>query len=214
MKKLKIIILDYGLGNILSVKRALEYCDAKVIVSSNKKDILKADKVVLPGVGAFGVAIKKLKSLGLDDVIKEVNYKETPLLGICLGMQLLLSDSKEFGFNEGLNLIPGSVIPIPKNSSKINKIKIPHIGWNQIFSYKENKTGNFLKDSFVNEYFYFVHSFMAAPKNIENRYADCNYNGISIPAVIGKNNIIGCQFHPEKSGKTGLNFLHLFCNGK
>lgn len=208
----EVTIIDYGVGNLLSVKRGFEHCGAKVIMTANPDEILRASLVVLPGVGAFGNAMQALKTLGLIQVIQELAEIGTPLLGICLGMQLLLEESSEFGKNKGLGLIPGEVIPIP-HQSKVGHIqKIPHIGWSKLHpsSPSLNWEASLLKNVSPGEAVYFVHSYMALPEDLNSRVADCSYGGHSISAVIEKNNIYGCQFHPEKSGEVGLKILRSF----
>ncbi|MBT6053016.1 MAG: imidazole glycerol phosphate synthase subunit HisH, partial [Candidatus Scalindua sp.] len=132
MSKNEVAVIDYGVGNILSVTRGLEHCGAKVKVTSSPEEILAASRVVLPGVGAFANGMAELRRTGLDDVVREVATKETPLLGICLGMQMLLDESEEFGTNQGLGLIPGKVIAIPSTTIDGHPQKIPHIGWNSL----------------------------------------------------------------------------------
>ena len=212
MNKPKVTVIDYGVGNLLSVKRGLEKCGAKVILTSDPKIILDSSRVVLPGVGAFSNAITTLKSLGLVEVLYELAKRKTPLLGICLGMQLLLEESQEFGLSEGLGLIPGRVISVPNKTISGEKQKIPHIGWSPIEnSHNKGWENTLLKDNKVGDSAYFIHSFMAIPSNPDNLIAECNYGGIRIAAVIGKDQITGCQFHPEKSGEIGLKILRNFC---
>ncbi len=216
MKRIKVSILDYGLGNILSVKRGLEFCGVDVLVTKNEKEILKSHRVVLPGVGAFKVAMDKLKKLGLDNTLRELAEKETPLLGICLGMQILMSKSKEFGSHDGLNLISGTVDPISEDLKKNDNLKIPHVSWNKLIP---NKLSNFRENYFMkgikeNDYFYFVHSFVANTSSKEDTLAYCDYGGYTLTAIIKRDQIMGCQFHPEKSGKAGLRLLKSFCDGK
>ncbi|MDC3045986.1 imidazole glycerol phosphate synthase subunit HisH, partial [Gammaproteobacteria bacterium] len=214
MKRIKVSILDYGLGNILSVKRGLEFCGVDVLVTKNEKEILKSHRVVLPGVGAFKVAMDKLKKLGLDNTLRELAEKETPLLGICLGMQILMSKSKEFGSHDGLNLISGTVDPISEDLKKNDNLKIPHVSWNKLIP---NKLSNFRENYFMkgikeNDYFYFVHSFVANTSSKEDTLAYCDYGGYALTAIIKRDQIMGCQFHPEKSGKAGLRLLKSFCD--
>lgn len=200
-------IIDYGCGNILSIKRAVEFIGFKAELTSDSESILKSDSIILPGVGAFGNAINLLKKKKLINVIKNFSLNEKkPLLGICLGMQLLLSKSFEFGEHSGLNLIPGEVI---KLSLKDKKNKIPHIGWKSVF-FKEK---NIIFDKkFDKKEFYFVHSFVVQTKDINNTIATCKYYERNIASVIKLNNILGCQFHPEKSRENGLEFLKSFCS--
>ena len=208
----EVAVIDYGLGNLLSVCRGLEHCGAKVTVTADPEIILSAPRVVLPGVGAFAHGMAELRNLELDSVIREVATKGSLLLGICLGMQMLLNESAEFGKTEGLKIIPGSVVPIPLASTDGQPQKIPHIGWNNLIlapSY-ENWNGSLLEGVKLKEAVYFTHSYMAIPSNPDHRIANCLYGGIPVSAVIGRDNIYGCQFHPEKSGEAGLTILRKF----
>lgn len=208
--KPKIVIIDYGLGNLLSVKKAFENIGAEVEVTDNLKRIIDADRLVLPGVGAFPNAMIEINNRGLAEALKNYLVKQRPLLGICLGMQLLLDESEEFTLTKGLGLIPGQVVMIPVASD----LKIPHVGW---ASLNVNKKLDF-SNTFINEglksdsYMYFVHSFMCVPTLDENLIATYSYGENEIPAIIGKDNIFGCQFHPEKSGKDGLLLLKSYLN--
>ena len=204
-----VTVIDYGVGNLLSVHRGLEHCGAKVILSADPEQILASKRVVLPGVGAFGNAMQALERLGLVVVIRELARRQTPLLGICLGMQLLLEESEEFGNTAGLGLIPGRVIPVPAQTLSGETQKIPHIGWSalQPSSASAGWNGTLLQDNRPGEAAYFVHSFMAVPTDPAHRIADCVYGGHLIPAAIGRDRITGCQFHPEKSGEVGLKIL-------
>lgn len=212
MSKPNISIIDYGVGNLLSVARSLERCGAKVTITSNPKEILSSYKVVLPGVGAFSNGMRELKKNNFVEVLKEIADKQIPLLGICLGMQMLLDESEEFGKTKGLGLIPGKVIPIPNITINENIQKIPHIGWNSLKPSKDcqNWKKTPLDKVEQDEEVYFIHSFMANPSFSENRLADCFYGGLPIAAFIKEKNIFGCQFHPEKSGKVGLKILKSF----
>ena len=207
----KITIIDYGCSNILSLVRALEFLGYKGEVTSDYKEILNSSHVILPGVGAFGNAMKKLEEHNLCQPILEYAKLNKPLLGICLGMQILLTKGHEFGTHKGLELIEGEVIKI--SDKKNEKIKIPHIGWNEIYPCNDKKKweNKILKDDLIGKSFYFVHSFVGKTKNLDSTIAICDYSGISIPAVVSVNNIFGCQFHPEKSGQNGLKVLKNFC---
>lgn len=213
-KMSEVVVIDYGVGNLLSVRRALEHCGASVQVTSDPELILDAPKVVLPGVGAFSKGMEELGRRGLDVVVREVAANGVPLLGICLGMQMLLDESDEFGTTAGLGLIPGRVIAVPTTSSDGHTQKIPHIGWNSLVFPQGHKSWqqSLLHDIKQGAAVYFVHSFMASPSSPEDRIADCLYGDVPVSAVIGRNNVFGCQFHPEKSGDVGLqvmkNFLH------
>lgn len=208
----EVTVIDYGVGNLLSVQRGLENCGARVTLTADPEQILSASRVVLPGVGAFGNAMQELHRLGLVNVIRELARRQTPLLGICLGMQLLLEESEEFGITAGLGLIPGRVIPVPAQTISGERQKIPHIGWSALepVGASGRWAGTLLQDNCPGESTYFVHSFMAVPTNPANRIADCVYGGHLVPAAIGRDQITGCQFHPEKSGDVGLKILHRF----
>jgi glutamine amidotransferase len=210
MRTSEITVIDYGVGNLLSVSRGLEHCGAKVNVSSDPEFILKSKKVILPGVGAFPNGMRALIELGLDFVIKEVVNNDVPLLGICLGMQLLLDESEEFGITKGLGVIPGKVVPIPNRSINGEIQKIPHIGWNSLINLGTNWKNTILDEVREGDAVYFVHSFMASPETVEDRLADVLYGGHKISSVIAKGNTFGCQFHPEKSGEVGLKILRNF----
>lgn len=209
----EVIVIDYDVGNLLSVQRGLEHCGAKVTLTADPDQILAAKRVVLPGVGAFGDAMQALERLGFIAVIRELAKRQTPLLGICLGMQLLLEESEEFGNTAGLGLIPGRVIPVPATTATGQSQKIPHVGWNALVLPQDRKDwqATVLQEVKSREAVYFVHSFMASPKDAAHRVADCIYGGQLISAVIARGNVIGCQFHPEKSGEVGLRVLRQFC---
>ena len=208
----RVTVIDYGVGNLLSVQRGLEQCGAHVTLTSDAEQILSASRIVLPGVGAFQNGMQALEQLGLIEVIQEIANRKIPLLGICLGMQLLLTESEEFGLTKGLGLIPGRVIPVPTHALNGETQKIPHIGWSSLrYSNIEKKwDGSVLHDNQPGSAAYFVHSFMAIPDLGEHRVADCVYGGHRVPAVIACNQISGCQFHPEKSGEVGLKVLRRF----
>ncbi len=212
MKTPEVTVIDYGVGNLLSVKRGLEYCGAKVLLTSNPELILASRRVVLPGVGAFPKAMEALSKLELIPVLRELDKLDRPLLAICLGMQLLMDQSDEFGNTPGLGLIPGSVVAIPERTIDGDVHKIPHIGWSSLYpsSKSENWKQTLLRDNEPSDTAYFVHSFMAQPTNQSNQVAYTLYGGHKISAVISKNQITGCQFHPEKSGEVGLKILQKF----
>ena len=210
-----VTVIDYGMGNLLSVTRALEHCGADVKMSADPDVIRTSPRVVLPGVGAFGDGMAELRRQSLDEVVREVAALGTPLLGICLGMQMLLDESEEFDLTPGLGLIPGRVEPVPAKTTNGYSQKIPHIGWNALVlpSGHESWEGTILQEIKPGEAVYFVHSYMAIPSNPEHRIADSLYGGMRVTAAIRRGNIFGCQFHPEKSGEAGLaildNFLRL-----
>lgn len=208
----KVSIVDYGVGNILSVLRAFEVIGSKAELTKSEKDIVKADYLVLPGVGAFGDGMLALRESQYMDSIKEYMEKQRPFLGICLGMQMMLDESEEFGEHLGLGMIPGSVEKISDKKADGTLHKVPHIGWNTLKSteeglpWKDTIFKKLEKDPSV----YFVHSYQAHPSHAEHRLADCFYNGLPISAAIQKDHFVGCQFHPEKSGPTGLKILEAF----
>lgn len=213
MNKNKIIIVDYGMGNILSVQRAFEKYCSNVLLSSDKDEILSADKLVLPGVGAFGRAMEELEKRNLIEVIKTFVKLNKPLLGICLGMQLLFDEGYEFGKFKGLGIISGSVISIINSKNKHKNLKVPHIGWSNLhISKNENDSMlNFKNLIRKNDYFYFVHSYIGKPKSENHLLAYSYYVNEKIPAIVGKNMVLGYQFHPEKSGENGLKLIRNFC---
>jgi glutamine amidotransferase len=208
----EVVIIDYGVGNLLSVSRAVTHCGFEVMVSCDHRTILAARRVLLPGVGAFANGMSALREQGLDDVLRKVAASGTPLLGICLGMQMLVDSSEEFGFTQGLGLLPGRVIAIPANDTEGDAQKVPHIGWNELIPNhgKTSWSGTILDDLVPGDAVYFVHSFMTQVSNPEHSLAYCLYGGVQITAVIAAGNVWGCQFHPEKSGEVGLKVLQRF----
>ena len=209
-----VVIIDYGMGNIKSVQRGLEYVSATTTLSSDPKVISNADYLVLPGVGAFEDGMKGLKNMGLVEALHRFKSKGNPLLGICLGMQMLLDFSEENGIHQGLGIIQGSVKAIPQKEGGKLRRKTPHIGWSELRYAKGLKTwkGSCLSNTAPGKSFYFVHSFMALPEDSRNILAQCDYEGILITAAVQKENVTGLQFHPEKSGKNGLQILQSFIN--
>jgi len=198
---MKIALIEYGLGNLFSVERALRAVKVDYKLTNKTKDLRKADKLVLPGVGAFGDGMKGLAKRGLIKIIREETNKGKPILGICLGMQLMMEVGLEFGKHEGLGLIPGKV-------EKMNtQGKLPQIGWNQI---KKQKNSKLLRNIADREFFYFVHSFVAKPTNSEAIAATTNYGGDNFCSVIEYKNIYGTQFHPEKSSSEGIKIYKNF----
>jgi glutamine amidotransferase len=207
-----VTIIDYGMGNLLSVAKAFEACGAEVRVSDRGDHVRDAEQLVLPGVGAFGDAMARLRDIGLDEAIRDFCRRERPFLGICLGMQMMLGWSKEFGLHEGLNLIEGTVEPVEATDIDGNPHKIPHIGWTGIEPRqgREKWSQTILQNTEPGSSFYFVHSFTAVPVSPENRLADAYYDSRLISAVIGQGTLFGCQFHPEKSGREGLKLIKSF----
>ncbi len=199
-----VAIVDYGVGNLFSLKSSFAAIDVKAIVTSNPDEILGADRIILPGVGAFEDAARKLKESGLDKVLKQAVDKGIPLMGICLGMQMLFDKSFENGEFEGLGFVKGEVRPIKEVIPQ--DLKIPQIGWNALSIKKPSKIFKYIKDG---DYVYFVHSYYAANCN-DSLIADTNY-GAPLTAAVQNGNVYGCQFHPEKSGDVGLRILKAFC---
>jgi len=197
-------VIDYGVGNLFSLRSSLERIGAQVEITSDPARIRQAEKLILPGVGAFADAAKKLRDSGLDDLIREQAAQGKEILGICLGMQLLFEKSYEFGEHEGLGLLAGSVVPMEGTIPA--SLKIPHIGWNALHFTRESKLLRFIQNE---DCVYFVHSFYAADCS-DSIIATAEY-GKELTAAVQKDNIMGCQFHPEKSGPVGLNILRAFC---
>ena len=200
-----IAIIDYGVGNLFSLQSSLSMIGAETVVTGDEKTIACADRILLPGVGAFGDARRKLADTGLDRVVCQEAASGKPLLGICLGMQMLFDKSLEYGEHEGLSLIPGEVVPL---LSKIPaNLKVPHIGWNALdIRRPEHPLMTYTKPG---DCVYFVHSFYAA-KCGDHTIATSEY-GMDVTAAVAKGNVMGCQFHPEKSGSVGLGILKAFC---
>ncbi len=200
-----IAIIDYGVGNLFSLKSSFEAIGAEIIVTNNPDEIRRADKILLPGVGAFEDAAKKLRDSGLAGIILEEVKNGKPLLGICLGMQLLFEKSFEYGEHEGLGLIKGEIRPISDVIPK--ELKIPHIGWNALhFKGEPSPIFKNIKDG---DFVYFVHSYYGA--NCDESVIATSEYGAELTAAVASNNVFGCQFHPEKSGEVGLNILRAFC---
>ena len=198
----EVIIVDFNLGNLHSVKKACEVCNISARVSSQKSDIKKAKALILPGVGAFGEAMSNLKKLDLINSITDFVESGRPLFGICIGLQLLFSESSEFGFTKGLNLINGKVEKITLENQEIYKnFRIPFIGWNKIEFKNKSSLFDHIKDG---DYFYFIHSYCARLDISSDLIASSTYGDQQVTAAIERNNIFATQFHPEKSGKHGL----------
>ena len=195
-------IIDYGVGNLFSLCSSFKAIGVEAFVSGSAEELAKADRLVLPGVGAFEDAAKKLRASGLDSFVKEQAAAGKPLLGICLGMQLLFEKSFEYGEHEGLGLLKGQVVPM---AGKLPAdLKIPHMGWNKL----EVRQGRLLR-AVDGEFVYFVHSYFAS--GCEESLSAVSEYGIPITAAVEQGNIFGCQFHPEKSGNVGLSILKAFC---
>ncbi len=202
-----IAIIDYGVGNLFSLKSSFSFIDKEAVVTGDFDIIDRCDRIILPGVGAFEDAANKLSNTGLDKIIKLEAAKGKPILGICLGMQLLFDKSYEYGEHSGLGLVKGNIIPIADAVPKV--YKIPHIGWNGLVFPKDKQKSPIFKYTDEGDFVYFVHSFYAADCS-ENVTASAEY-GAMLTAAVQNKNVYGTQFHPEKSGTVGLNILKAFC---
>ncbi len=201
------VIIDYGVGNLFSLKSSFAHIGEEAVVSNDIETIRNAHRLILPGVGAFGDAAKLLREHGMDEALRDEVKKGKPVLGICLGMQMLFTKSFEYGEHSGLDLIKGSVVPM--RPLLPSELKVPHIGWNELDFPKENALFKYINEK---DRVYFVHSFFATDCN-ESVIATTEY-GITLTAAVAKDNVLGTQFHPEKSGNVGLNILRGFCEIK
>lgn len=209
-KKPKVTIIDYNMGNLYSVKNALEYIGLEASISNEVEVINNSDAIILPGVGSFGGAMKNLQKLELINPIRNFVESGKPFMGICLGMQLLFSQSEEFGKNKGLDIIKGSVVRFTNINCDSKKIKVPQVGWNKVYGAKmlwENTEMSGVKNG---EYMYFVHSFYVIPEDDDQILSITNYEGTSYCSSIKVDNVFACQFHPEKSGLEGMKILRNF----
>lgn len=198
-------IIDYGMGNLFSVSKALERLDVPYFLSENKDELLRADALILPGVGSFKDAMTILNSTGLADLVKEFADTGKPLLGICLGMQLLFESSEENGMTEGLKLLPGHVRRFPGTTAEGETYKVPHMGWNRL----EFLQGSPILKGLDEDYVYFVHSYFVDTDDREVVISRSMYD-VEVPAVVGRGNVFGMQFHPEKSSSLGMALLRNF----
>ena len=199
-----IAVIDYGVGNLFSLCGSLSHLGADVCVTDDPALLLKADRIILPGVGAFGDAIQKLKDTGLVPCIRECVNRGTPILGICLGMQLLFEKSYEYGEYEGLGLIPGEIRPLKEQLPP--EYKVPHMGWNSLDFKQDSPLFRYIKEG---EYVYYVHSFYGANCG-DSTLATSSYGGFDVTGAVARGCVYGTQFHPEKSGDTGLRILKAF----
>ena len=200
-----LVIVDYGVGNLFSLQSSFAFIGKEAIVSGDPDVIAQADRLVLPGVGAFGDAAEKLRDKGLHKLIQKRAAEGVPMMGICLGMQLLFDTSLEYGCHEGLSLIKGTIRPIGEVIGE--DLKIPHIGWNALHFYGEkHPIFRYIEEG---DHVYFVHSYYGADCQ-DSLIATTEY-GAELTAAVARGNVVGCQFHPEKSGQVGLNILRGFC---
>lgn len=211
---MKITVIDYGLSNLRSVQNAFARCGAETLLTSSAADVRAAEALVLPGVGAFRDGMAGLERLGLVEVIRQKAVEGTPLLGICLGMQMLFDESEEFGTCPGLGLIPGRVVKIPAEDVQGKPQKVPHIRWDPLFlaGGHSDFAGTVLEKVTPGQECYFIHSYEAKPAKEADRLADTRYGGRGVCAVAAHGSVVGCQFHPEKSGPVGLSILSQFIN--
>lgn len=197
-----VAIIDYDAGNMKSVEKALRFLGKDVVCTKNKDEIISADHVILPGVGAFGMAMEQIRANDLEDVIHTVVDSGTPFMGICLGEQLLFEKSEESPGVEGLGILKGEIKRIPVGEY----VKIPHMGWNSLSFPRQSQLFKGIEE---NSYVYFVHSYYVEARDYDVVAATCNYN-VTIHAAVESNNVFGCQFHPEKSSTIGLKILNNF----
>ena len=198
-------IIDYGVGNLFSLRSSLAAIGQEAVVSSDPEVLRKADHILLPGVGAFEDAVRKLRTSSMDQMVYEAVKAGKPLMGICLGMQMLFEKSFEYGEHQGLGLLKGQVIPM--EGCLPTELKIPHMGWNALTITQPE--GRLFANTKQGDYVYFVHSYFAA--GCEDSLAAVTEYGKTLTAAVEKDNVFGCQFHPEKSGEVGLNILRAFC---
>ena len=200
----KAVIVDYGMGNLYSVERAVHFVGGRGEITSEPRSIATADRVILPGVGAFGIGMENLRKRHLDEAIQDYVQREKPLWGICLGMQVLATEGHEFGLCKGLNLIEGTVVKLQDPSPGGPYFKIPHIGWNTLRTQGSQEQDHFLSALGSNPFLYFVHSFIMLPKDFSYVLATTRFGKDEFCSVLAKDTIYGCQFHPERSGEVGL----------
>ena len=208
----QVTVVDYGVGNLRSVKRALEFAGSSVTITDSPEHILQADRLVLPGVGAFGHCMKELQSRGLTDAVLKYARLARPFLGICVGMQIMLTMGDEFGIHTGLNLIDGNVRRIPDAGADGKPHVLPYIGWAALSkpTPKTKWEGTVFADTKEGEHVYLLHSYAATLENPSHALAQYHYNGVPICAAIAKDHLVGLQFHPEKSAHVGIRIIKQF----
>lgn len=210
---LRATIVDFGGGNLYNVRRACAQASIDATITASPDDALRADAIILPGIGAMGEAMKSLESTGMDVALREIAARGTPIFGVCLGMQILMSEGTEFAPHTGLGLLPGKVIGFPREDTKGVKLRVPHIGWNSVERAAGAATSwsdTPLAATSPGEHFYFVHSYYVMPQDFSLVVARSSYGGIEFPSAIASGNIFACQFHPERSGPAGLDLYRQF----
>ena len=200
---MSIAIIDYGIGNLRSVEKAFTAQGIDAVVTRDEKVLRDADKLVLLGVGAFGYAMQSLRDLGFDKLVIAAANAGKPMLGLCVGLQMLFEEGHEFGVHQGLGLLKGKVIKFPDN------LRVPHVGWNQVELQSDQRQNPIFRDLPEQSFFYFVHSYYVETEDVSCIYGLTEY-GLKYPSICGRDNIIGVQFHPEKSQATGLKLLRNF----
>lgn len=207
-----IAILDYGVGNLYSLSSSLKHLNIETVITNREEDLVRADKIILPGVGAFEDAMKKLRDSGMSEPLLEQAAAGKPLLGICLGMQLLFAESHEYGVHKGLGLIDGVVASLSEDLKALGgeaaRLKVPHIGWNRLDIRPGHEKDPIFREFQPGSHVYYVHSFYA--KDCEESILATSDYGLPVPGIVGKGNVMGMQFHPEKSGQVGLSLLNQF----
>lgn len=205
-----VTIADYDGGNVLSVSRAIIHLGGRAVLSGDPRAVARAERLILPGVGAFGACIDGLRERRLDEAVMKFAETGRPFLGICVGMQMMFEVSEEFGEHRGLAMLKGQVRAIPPNGADGAPHRIPHIGWNALYPPKRTWADTMLGQVAEGDSMYFVHSFSCHPEDREDVLAVCHYGGVEIIAAVNRGPLMGCQFHPEKSGKAGLAVLDAF----
>lgn len=218
MRAGQVAIVDYGSGNLHNVRRACQAVDLAAEITSSPEEVRGAPAAILPGVGAFGDAMASLRTTGVEEALRELVGAGKPLFGICLGFQLLMSESFEFGHHRGLNLIPGSVRRFNDPEDGEGPLKVPHAGWNRVWKANPDRStgcgSETLRDAVADgAYMYFVHSFTVVPAAAEAIASTTHYGNVEFCSSAGRGNVFGCQYHPERSGTAGLNLLAAWARG-
>lgn len=202
-----VTIIDYGIGNLRSLEKAFQAVGAEVLRTDRPQDLVQAQRLVLPGVGAFGACMAELHRRALIAPIHDAVRQGIPLLGVCAGLQLLFEESEEHGRHKGLGLLPGRVVRFPETTADGRRLKVPHMGWNTI---AHHRSSPLLKNVPEGAYFYFVHSYHATAENADDVLATTTYGAVTFPSIVGRGRVFGVQFHPEKSQQYGLQILRNF----